>query len=177
MTSNGLEGVTVTGEGEAETVWLAVQREWKTDPKGMVMLLSYKPAAKAWGVVHYPLEAAAEGAWVGLSEISAVGDKLVLIERDNQIGGKAKLKVLTEIDLASITPAAVGAAEIPVVQKTIVRDLIPDLSRWNGYVVDKVEGFTVDAAGEAYVVTDNDGVDDSSGETFFWKIGKDLAAR
>ena len=38
--------------------------------------------------------------------------------------------------------------------------------------MDKVEGLAFDAAGDAYVVTDNDGVDDSSGETLFWKIGK-----
>lgn len=178
MTSNGLEGVATTGEGDAETVWLAVQREWKSDPKGLVMLLAYTPATKAWGVVHYPLETAeGDGAWVGLSEISAVGDKLVLIERDNQIGGKAKLKALTEVSLAGLEPVPVGSKEIPVVEKRIVRDLIPDLARWNGYVVDKVEGFAVDASGEAYVVTDNDGVDDSSGETFFFKVGKDLAAR
>ena len=41
----------------------------------------------------------------------------------------------------------------------------------NGYVVDKVEGFTIDADGDAYVVTDNDGVDDSSGETLFLRLG------
>ncbi|WP_075215644.1 esterase-like activity of phytase family protein [Mongoliimonas terrestris] len=178
MSSNGLEGVTVVGEGDAETVWLAVQREWKSDPKGMVMLLAYTPATKAWGVVHYPLEAAeGEGVWVGLSEITAVGDKLVLIERDNQIGAAAKLKALTEVSLAGVTPAAIGAAEIPVVKKTMVRDLIPDLAQFNGYVVDKVEGFAVDANGEAYVVTDNDGTDDSSGETYFMKLGKDIAAK
>ncbi|WP_181707503.1 esterase-like activity of phytase family protein [Chthonobacter rhizosphaerae] len=178
MTSNGLEGVTVTGEGDAETVWLAVQREWKSDPKGMAMLLAYTPATKAWGVVHYPLEkAAGEGAWVGLSEITAVGDKLIIIERDNQIGEAAGLKTLTEVSLAGVTPAPVGASEIPVVKKSVVRDLVPDLAAFNGYVVDKVEGFAVDANGEAYVVTDNDGVDDSSGETYFLKLGKDIAVR
>ena len=40
-----------------------------------------------------------------------------------------------------------------------------------GYVVDKVEGFAIDAAGAGFVVTDNDGVDDSSGETLFWSVG------
>jgi hypothetical protein len=60
---------------------------------------------------------------------------------------------------------------LPVVTKELVRDLIPDLQAWGGYVVDKVEGFAIDAAGTGWVVTDNDGVDDSSGETFFWSIG------
>ncbi|WP_181702457.1 esterase-like activity of phytase family protein [Chthonobacter albigriseus] len=177
MTSNGLEGVAVVGDGDAETVWLAVQREWKGDPEGQVMLLAYTPATKAWGVVRYPLEKAADGAWVGLSEITAVGDKLVLIERDNQIGSKAALKVLTEVSLAGLQPAPVGATDIPLVEKRIVRDLIPDLAATNGYILDKVEGFAVDPAGEAYVVTDNDGTDDSSGETLFLKIGREFAAR
>jgi hypothetical protein len=38
-------------------------------------------------------------------------------------------------------------------------------------VVDKIEGFTIDAAGNGYAVTDNDGVDDSSGETLFFSAG------
>jgi hypothetical protein len=177
MTSNGYEGVAVTGEGAGETVWLAVQREWADDPKGLVKLLAYTPADKSWSVVHYPLETAAEGAWVGLSEITAVGEDLMLIERDNQIGAKARLKALTRVPLSAVAPVPVGSAEVPVVGKTVVRDLIPDLAAWNGYVVDKVEGFAVDAAGTAFVVTDNDGTDDSSGETFFFAVGKDLAAR
>ncbi len=35
-----------------------------------------------------------------------------------------------------------------------------------------MEGFTIDAAGNAYIVTDNDGVDDSFGETLFLSLGK-----
>ena len=33
------------------------------------------------------------------------------------------------------------------------------------------EGFAIDSAGTGFVVTDNDGVDDSSGETLFWSVG------
>ena len=81
----GFEGVTVTGSGADETVWLAVQREWKDDPKGLTKLLAYKPADKSWGAVHYPLDKAEKG-WVGLSEITAVPGGLIVIERDNQVG-------------------------------------------------------------------------------------------
>ncbi|ODN68539.1 esterase-like activity of phytase family protein [Methylobrevis pamukkalensis] len=166
----GYEGVTVTGSGDDTTVWLAVQREWKDDPKGMVKLLAYKPATKTWGAVHYPLEKA-EAGWVGLSEITAVeGGKAIIIERDNQIGEAAKLKAVYSVDLSTVTPAPLGG-ELPVVEKTLVRDLMPDLASGNGFIVDKVEGFTVDKAGDAYFVTDNDGVDDSSGETIFVKLG------
>ncbi len=53
----------------------------------------------------------------------------------------------------------------------MVRDLVPAFAAGNGYTPDKVEGFTIDAAGTAFAVTDNDGVDDSSGETFFLNLG------
>lgn len=171
-TASGLEGVTVAGSSASETVWLAVQREWGDDPKGMTKLLSYSPADRTWGVVHYPLTRADKG-WVGLSEITAVGDdRLILIERDNRIGGAARLKTLTEVSLTDVVPAVPGSADIPVVEKRVLRDLIPDLLAPRGYVVDKPEGFAVDAAGDAYLVTDNDGVDDSSGETHFIRLGR-----
>jgi len=53
-----------------------------------------------------------------------------------------------------------------------VRDLIPDLLSLKGYVQDKVEGLAIDSTGEIYVSTDNDGIDDHSGETLFFSIGK-----
>ena len=48
---------------------------------------------------------------------------------------------------------------------------MPDLAMLNGYTAEKIEGFAIDAAGTGWVVTDNDGVSDSSGETLFWSIG------
>ena len=38
--------------------------------------------------------------------------------------------------------------------------------------MEKIEGLAITAHGKILVFTDNDGVDDSSGETFFWSIGK-----
>ncbi|HUG62289.1 MAG TPA: esterase-like activity of phytase family protein [Methylomirabilota bacterium] len=173
----GFEGVAVTGSGETETVWIAVQREWGDDPKGMAKILSYTPSSGAWGVMHYPLDTPADGAWVGLSEITALGDdRFAIIERDNQIGAKAVLKALTEVSVAGVTPAEPGSSDIPVLVKKPVRDFMPYLAATNGYVQDKVEGFAIDAAGEAYMVTDNDGVDDASGETIFIRLGRDLAS-
>ncbi|WP_173516168.1 esterase-like activity of phytase family protein [Ensifer sesbaniae] len=165
----GFEGITVVGEGDDQTLWMAVQREWKDDEKGFVKLVSYKPKSEEWGAVRYPLEKAGDG-WVGLSEISVHGDYAYVIERDNLIGQAAKLKKIYRVALTELKPAALGG-ELPVIKKEEVRDLIPDLKALNGYLVDKVEGFTVDAAGNGYVVTDNDGVDDSSGETLFFSIG------
>ena len=57
-----------------------------------------------------------------------------------------------------------------MVAKEEVHAFLPDLKAWNGYVVDKIEGFTFAADGKAYAVTDNDGVDDSSGETLFFPV-------
>ncbi len=107
---------------------------------------------------------------MGLSEITLHGDWVYIIERDNQIAGNAATKKLYRVALSQLVPAALGG-ELPVVTKELVRDFIPDLQVLNGYVVDKVEGFAVDAAGNGWVITDNDGVDDSSGETLFWSIG------
>jgi hypothetical protein len=96
---------------------------------------------------------------------------MYILERDNQIGAAAKVKRLYRVAMADMKPAKLGG-ELPVVGKELVRDFIPDLRKLNGYVVDKIEGFTIDAAGNGYAVTDNDGVDDSSGETLFFAIGK-----
>jgi hypothetical protein len=162
----GFEGIAKVGD----VLWMAVQREWKDDPKGMVKLLAYDIREKTWGALHYPLDTPAEGAWMGLSELTVHGDWAYVIERDNQIADKAAVKKIYRVALADLKPAALGT-DLPVVAKQEVRDLLPDLAALNGYVVDKVEGFAIDAAGQGFVVTDNDGVDDSSGETLFWSFG------
>ena len=161
----GAEGITLIGD----TLWVAIQREWADDAKGLVKLVSYNAETKAWGAVHYPLEAAGEG-WVGLSEISLHGENVYIIERDNLIGEAARLKKLFSVPVAQLQGAPLGG-ELPVVSKSEVRDLIPELASTGGYIVDKVEGFAVDASGNAYMVTDNDGVDDSNGETLFINLG------
>lgn len=162
----GFEGITVSGDW----LWMAVQREWKDDPAGMVKLLGYNTADETWGAVHYPLDTPTEGAWMGLSEITVQGDWAYIVERDNQIADRAATKKLYRVAVAELQPAELGGT-LPVVTKELVHDLLPDLAKLNGYAVDKVEGFAIDSAGTAWVVTDNDGVDDSSGETLFWSIG------
>jgi hypothetical protein len=170
-TRYGFEGVAVTGTGASETVWLAVQREWKDDPKGLTKILAYTPATKTWGAVHYPLDKVEKG-WIGVSEITVSGDDLIVIERDNLVGDEAKVKKLTRVSLKGVTPASLDAKDIPVLKKTTVRDLMPDLQAPGGYVLDKIESFSIDAAGNAFAITDNDGVDGSSGETEFLRLGK-----
>jgi hypothetical protein len=165
---SGSEGITMI-DG---TLWIAIQREWKDDEKGKLKLLSYNPESKEWGAVLYPLEKPAEGAWVGLSEITAHGDYVYLIERDNQLADKAKVKQISRVAVSELKPGKLGEA-LPVVGKEVVRDLIPDLAANNGYVVDKIESFAIDSTGTGYVISDNDGVDESSGETFLWTFKVD----
>lgn len=162
----GAEGITLV-EG---TLWIALQREWADDPENMAKLVSYNIETEEWGAVLYP-KAAPDTGWVGLSEITAYGDFVYIVERDNQIGANAVTKKLYRVPLSEMTPAVLGG-DLPVVSKEEVRDLLPDLQSFNGYVQDKVEGFAIDAAGVGYLVTDNDGVDDHSGETIFWSIGE-----
>jgi hypothetical protein len=169
-TRSGSEGVSSIGTGADMVLWVAIQREWKDDEKGFVKLVSYKPSSGEWGAVRYKLEAPSEGGWVGLSEITINGDYVYLIERDNQVAGKAVLKTITRVPVSELVPAPLGG-DLPVVTKELVRDLVPDLKSFGGFVLEKVEGFAIDAAGTGFVVTDNDGVDDSTGETDFWSIG------
>lgn len=160
----GFEGITL----KDGTLWMAVQREWGDDPKGRVKLVSYDLESGEWGAVHYK-KAEPETGWVGLSEIVAHGDWFYVVERDNQIGDAAVTKKVYRIPAAEMVPAPLGG-DLPVVSKEEVRDLIPDLKAQGGYVVDKVEGLAIFEDGTVWVSTDNDGVDDSSGETFFWSF-------
>ena len=162
----GSEGITKVGDW----LWVAIQREWGDDPEGQVKLVAYNTETEEWGAVRYPLEAPT-GGWVGLSEIVAHGDWVYIVERDNLVGGDAALKAIYRVPADQMVPAPLGG-DLPVVTKELVRDLIPDLLAFNGFVLDKVEGLAVDAAGDFFVVTDNDGVADHSGETIFLNLGK-----
>ncbi|MDG1115745.1 MAG: esterase-like activity of phytase family protein [Flavimaricola sp.] len=162
----GAEGITLVDD----TLWIAIQREWADDAENTVKLVAYNTASGEWGAVSYP-KVAPETGWVGLSEIVAHGDYVYLIERDNQIGANAVTKLITRVPLSEMVPAPLGG-ELPVVTREIVRDLMADLTSTGGYVLDKVEGLAIEADGTAWVMTDNDGVDDSSGETMFWTFGK-----
>jgi hypothetical protein len=159
------EGITLVGN----TLWIAIQREWKDDPKNHVKLVAYNLETKEWGAVHYEKAEPAKG-WVGLSEITAHGDYVYIVERDNQHDHRAVTKKIYRVALSEMVPAPLGG-ELPVVKKELVRDLIPDLTSTGGYVLDKVEGLAIFEDGTAYVSTDNDGVDDHSGETMFFNIG------
>lgn len=161
----GFEGITKIGD----TLWMAVQREWKGDPTDHVKLVSYNLETKEWGAVHYP-KAKPDTGWVGLSEIVAHGDWVYIVERDNQHDHRAVTKKIYRVPASEMVPAPLGG-ELPVVSKALVRDLLSDLTATGGYVLDKVEDLAIFEDGTAIFSTDNDGVDDHSGETMFVNIG------
>lgn len=161
----GFEGIARDGD----TLWMPMQRSWKDDAEGEVKLVAYNTDSKEWGAVRYRLDAAAAEGWVGLSDIEIHDGYAYIIERDNQIADKAAVKKIYRVALSQMAPAGLGG-DLPLVEKEEIRDLLPDLKKLNGYVAEKVEGLAIGTDGNAYVVTDNDGVDDSSGETLFFTV-------
>lgn len=168
----GFEGVAAVGSGNSERIYVAVQREWKDDPEGMTKIAIYDRGSKQWSFVHYPLdkkEHTGKG-WVGLSEIVHLGgDAFAIVERDNQGGPTANVKRVYKVSFKDVTPVAYGGV-YPVLKKTLMADLLPAMKGTAGWTPDKVEGFAVSKDGTAFAITDNDGVDDATGETIFWKV-------
>lgn len=158
-------------EGVAEyagKVYVAFQRAWEGETNPRIGILN--PTDGTWEFVYYTLDKpeSQNGGWVGLSDIASLGDgRFAVLERDNQGGPDAAIKRIYEIDLSN-------AQNGDTVTKTLKRDLIAtgDLTKTGGMVPEKTEGLAVDAAGNYWVVNDNDGVDDNSGETQLLKLGK-----
>lgn len=168
-----LEGVAEFTMNGKTMVAVAVQREWKDDPKGHAKIALYDVEAGSWSFVHYPLNApmSPAGGWVGLSEITSLGGlDFAVVERDNKGGPDAAIKQVTRISLEGVTPVALGG-DLPVLSKTLVMDLLPMMHANNGWTPDKVESLAVTADGRLFAITDNDGVDDATGETQFLPLG------
>eukprot|EP00967_Tisochrysis_lutea_P099943 scaffold148721_cov28-Tisochrysis_lutea.AAC.8 len=150
----GFEGVAVWGE----KLVVAFQRVWAGDEN--VRIGIYDVASDAWDFVFYPLDAPASqfGGWVGLSDVSPIGGgRFAVVERDNNGGFDAVIKEVYTFDLTGYTSGM-------LVSKTQHTDLIPLLKSTGGMVVEKVEGLAVKGS-TAWIINDNDGVDDNSGET------------
>ncbi len=128
----------------------------------------YDPKTDAWDHIAWELAPKpANATWVGLSEITEVpGGDYILIERDNRTGDFAVLKTLVKIDRHAAADKLISNSE------KAVYDLLPHLIATNGWITDKPEGVAVTSTGRTYVVTDNDGVDDWSGESWFFDLGR-----
>ncbi|MCG8550998.1 MAG: esterase-like activity of phytase family protein [Desulfobacterales bacterium] len=177
---NGFEGIAVTGEAGAEVVYVAVQRAWPdsgdTD-KLHTKIGRYDVGADSWSFVYYPLEAEGNGGWIGLSELTLLPDgTFAVIERDKgwgpSTGLNAELKAVYGVDLASAQFRTLDdAAGLATLDKTLLGNLLPKMTDASIWTAEKLEGLAVAADGKAYAVTDNDGVDDATGETLFLRLG------
>lgn len=119
--------------------------------------------------MHYPLDTYSSqfaGGWVGLSEITSIGcGEFMVLERDNRGGLDASIKRLYNINLQAATDGE-------TLTKTLIKDIKPALASTKGTLIEKVEGVAVTLNGEVYIVTDNDWVNDYSGETQLMNLGK-----
>ena len=168
----GFEGVTsATNANSEEILYVAFQRTWAGDQSNRVRIGQYNTVTKAWAFFYYELDQveSLNGGWVGLSDITYLGnDRFMVIERDNQSGPDAAIKRLYSFSIAGLTPLADDGSNTvayPVVNKTLVDDLMDDLAATGGLTLEKIEGLAVKADGTVLVVNDNDGIDDSNGET------------
>ncbi len=163
----GFEGVT---EHNGKLV-VAIQRSWDIASKnGNPLIGLFDLTTSTWSFMSYPIDpvASPNGGWVGLSEITAIGNnRYLVVERDNHMGPDARIKRIYRIDMT-------GKADGAVLTKTLVRDLMDDLRGPKGLVLEKVEGLAVLPNGQVLIVTDNDGVNDhgGGGETQLIRLGK-----
>ncbi len=160
----GLEGI---AEYDSK-LYLAFQRAWGSDSNPRIGV--YDTTNGEWKFFFYPLDApvSQHGGWVGLSEITSLGNgEFMVIERDNQAGPDAAIKRLYKFDTN-------GMNDGDTLSKVLVDDLMNDLSSSGGLVLEKVEGAAILPNGDILIVNDNDGVDDSNGETQLINLGKIL---
>ena len=155
-------------EGIAEyngSVYVAFQRAWSDE--GYARIGIYDMAYGEWRFLFYPLDSpiSQNGGWVGVSELTSVGNgKFLVLERDNQAGPDAAIKRIYQIDTT-------GLAQNSTVTKTLVHDVMSELSVPSGMTYEKVEGMALLSNGHVLIVNDNDGVDDNSGETQLINLG------
>lgn len=62
-------------------------------------------------------------------------------------------------------------AGLVTIDKVFLRGVLPDLEAASIWTAEKLEALAVAADGQVYAVTDNDGVDEATGETLFLRFG------
>lgn len=168
----GIEGVTGYGTGDAQVLYFVLQRHIAgLDPDDTARIGRYEVATGDFGWFGYPLETTStDGDWIGLSEVTAVDENtLAVIERDKLGGPDAVLKAIYTVDIPAVLAAS--DEDLPVAQKSLAHDVLPDLAALHGWVQEKLEGLTIGGDGHVYVVVDNDGVEDANGENVFLDLG------
>jgi len=167
ITSNGFEGVAVSGDGRYLLV--AVQRPYSGESMANTGLSSlytriarYDLQLEIWQAFFYPLEPSSFT--VGLSEIVLAGttrkgqDVYAVIERDNQLATNGQLKRVYTFTLESLapediaTPVSSASIAASTVSKRLLQNVQPDFTPY-----EKVEGLAVTPTGDLWVALDNDG--------------------
>lgn len=166
----GIEGV--TGNADGSVLYFAMQREAKGEDVTRIGRYDVATGALTW--YGYRLESpSVDGDWIGLSEIQLVdADTIAVIERDKLNGPAAAIKRIYTADL--VGEGVADGEKLPVLEKKLAYDVLGDLQGTKGWTQEKLEGMTIDAARNVYVITDNDAVDDNNGETVFLNLGKVL---
>lgn len=184
---SGFEGVAIWPKagGNRYQLLVAQQRGWDyttpecehldddtgglnaNDEPNRTRIWIYDPHLGHWDHVAWELAPLpANASWVGLSEITQAPDgSYVVLERDNRTGDFTAIKTLVRVQPESAFDGLVSASDKSVF------DLLPKLMATNGWITDKPEGVAITDYGRTYLVTDNDGVDDWSGETWFLDLG------
>lgn len=158
----GFEGVAVDGSKIA----VAVQRAWGEEAYPRIAV--YDTDTETWKYAFYPLNDPddVKGGWVGLSDIAPLGGgKFLVLERDNQGGPDAYQKSIYLIDLGYYS-----WTDGTILTKTLYDSLLDDLTSTNGQILEKIEGIAVTSDGHVWINSDNDGVDDSSGESVLLEV-------
>ena len=165
---NGFEGVTLSADGRY--LFAVIQREFAGEPATHTRIARYdlrqiadRSAPRSglrvggdWDFFYYPLEASTGAGFVGLSEITRIGDgRFLVIERDQGIGSEAALKAIYALDLSGLVtdtdgrPGEVGGSD--VARKLLVADV-----RREFFPFEKVECVAL-VRGHLWVGLDNDG--------------------
>jgi hypothetical protein len=196
---SGFEGLDIVAkEGGGYLIYAAQQRGWNyattpecdaldddpvdggnIDEPNQTRIWVFDPSVAnndaAWTSVNYQFQPKpANASWIGLSEITYTPTGWLLIERDNLTGSFDSpddaetpngYKTLVRL------PLSPGVNGYTRADKEIF-DLRPALLSSRGWITDKPEGIGRLPDGSIYVVTDNDGVDGSAGETIFRRLGR-----
>jgi len=131
------------------------QRAWNEEENARLGI--YNIEDESWKFVYYPLDEpeSPNGGWVGLSDITAVGDGTFLVlERDNQGGPDMRIKRIYKIDLSGLDEVhplrKIGDGYI--VEKELVKDILGDMKAGGGVGFEKVEGMAY-LDGDVWIVS------------------------
>ncbi|NYG58491.1 hypothetical protein BJ980_001414 [Nocardioides daedukensis] len=162
----GIEGVSAWGSGRNEQVYVALQRAIAGETRARIG--RYNVADKTWDWFGYALdETTAENDWIGLSEITVLDkNSVAVIERDKLNGPDAQLKRVRVVNVSTKPTKDV----VPVTKAEAI-DVLPELRKFNGWTQEKLEGLAITRDGRVFSVTDNDGLDDATGETQLVELG------